>query len=393
MSGSYLITGGLSGLGLEVGQRLYQRGVKNLILVGRSKYSNEAKAIVSEMEKGGAKVKVSLLDIADSGAVEKLLSEISVEMPKLKGIIHAAGVLSDARIGEQDWDKYVKVMSPKIFGAWNLHQQTARMELDLFVMFSSVTSVLGNAGQANYGGANAFMDALAYQRRQQGLSAVSMNWGPWAEAGMAAGMNEREREALIESGLSLIPKKEGLDTFDQVVSSHLRQVMVEPVIWEKFAKAWPAGQGINFLSEFVDFESLQQEILHEEEKVEEVSELLALMNNSTAESKRSAVMEYLNKELAEILGIKGALDPRKGFMAMGVDSLLAISFKNKLKQQVGRQSQKIPATLLFDYPTLEDLTNFIVKEIVTSKTDTMKTDTVETSVSGLSQKGANCLIE
>src|SRR5690606_5252804 len=140
---------------------------------------------IEGLRAAGARVRVEALDVADLAAVERLVADLDRTAP-LRGVIHAAGVLADGPVVQQDRERFLRVFPAKVEGAWNLHRATRDRDLDAFVLFSSVTSTLGAPGQVNYAAANAFMDALAWHRHARGLPAVAINWGPWGEVGMAA---------------------------------------------------------------------------------------------------------------------------------------------------------------------------------------------------------------
>ncbi len=185
-AGSYLITGGLGGLGRIVADWLVKQGAKHLVLAGRR--------ASQKIEIPNATVETIAIDISQKSAVDDLMKKFGKEWPELKGIIHAAGIIEDGILSSQDWGRFEKVFAPKVQGSWNLHECSLSKPLDFFVLFSSIASTLGSPGQGNYAAANAYMDALAYFRQEKGLPALSINWGPWAEVGLAAKLTERHRE-------------------------------------------------------------------------------------------------------------------------------------------------------------------------------------------------------
>ena len=184
---TYLITGGHGGLGLAVARWLVEKGARHLVLLGRSGASAARnKNWPPNSRQKARQITTIQADIANESDVARALAEIRAGMPPLLGVIHAAGVLDDHLLMNLDAESFRRVLAPKVLGAWNLHTLTADLPLDFFVVFSSVASVLGSPGQANYAAANAFLDGLAHERRAQGLPCLSVNWGPWAEVGMAA---------------------------------------------------------------------------------------------------------------------------------------------------------------------------------------------------------------
>ena len=219
--GTVLITGGTGVLGTLIARHLVTRhGARNLLLVSRKGRAAEgAVAIESELTKLGASIRIASCDAADRDSLQGLLAEIPVEHP-LSAVIHAAGVLDDAVFAAQTPRHLDSVLRPKIDAAWNLHQLTSSADLSAFVLFSSAAGVLGSAGQANYAAANAFLDALAQHRRQQGLPAVSMAWGWWAQAtGMTGHLDERDRARMSRNGFIPMSSADGLALFDAALGA------------------------------------------------------------------------------------------------------------------------------------------------------------------------------
>ena len=182
---AYLITGGLGSLGRQAARWLARRGAGHLVLVSRSRPDEVSLQVIEEIEQSGCRVHVRSVDIADRDRVTELLSEFGRELPRLRGVIHAAGVLDDGLLADQTWSRFETVLAAKKEGARLLDEATRESDLDLFVLYSSAASIMGSPGQGNYATANAYLDALAQSRRAAGLHALSVNWGPWNE-GMAA---------------------------------------------------------------------------------------------------------------------------------------------------------------------------------------------------------------
>ncbi|MEM6753811.1 MAG: type I polyketide synthase, partial [Cyanobacteria bacterium P01_C01_bin.38] len=214
---TYLITGGLGALGLHTARWMLEQGARHLVLCGRKQPDLEAQQTIEELQKLGAQVLVLYGDISDEVDGAKIISQIEACLPPLRGIIHGAGVLDDALLHSMNWEQFIGVMAPKVKGAWHLHNLTQNKALDFFVCFSSMASVLGSPGQGNYAAANAFMDGLAHHRRSIGLPALSINWGPWAEAGMAASLDNRHQGRMVASGITPLSLKQGLHILGQLL--------------------------------------------------------------------------------------------------------------------------------------------------------------------------------
>ncbi|MAT15246.1 MAG: hypothetical protein CMJ46_08255, partial [Planctomyces sp.] len=213
---SYLITGGLGKLGLEAARWLVSEGAKHLVLVSRREPDEAAQAIINTLKEQGAAIAIRSADLGAAEDVKDLLSQFGSEFPSLKGIIHAAGVLDDGLLIDQSWDRFRKVLAPKITGATLLHQFSQSMPLDFFVLYSSAASVLGSPGQSNYAMGNAYLDGLAAARRSAGLPALSVNWGPW-EVGMAD--DEKVIKRMKLQGITPLPVDTAHETLANLLAS------------------------------------------------------------------------------------------------------------------------------------------------------------------------------
>ncbi|ACC81629.1 type I polyketide synthase [Nostoc punctiforme] len=347
---TYLITGGLGALGLEVARWMIKQGVQNLVLVGRRPPSVTALNAIQEMEQAGVQVQVIQADITDFNQVKQLLSPCKSQ---LRGIIHAAGVLSDRIILQQTWESFTQVMAPKIQGAWNLHHLTQDISLDFFVMFSSAASLLGVAAQGNYAAANAFLDAFAYYRHSQGLPALSINWGAWAEVGMAATLDRS-----LSVGVERIGIEQGLQVLESLLSrADMPQVGVIPVNWQTFLKQYRAGKVPPLLQDFAEY-------TQPEEKSETTqSTILEKLQQVSDDKRQSLLLTHVRKLAAKVLRLNSwqNLDADKPLIEMGLDSLMALELRNVLENSL---ACSLPATLLFDYPSLQTLVNHLIQDVM-----------------------------
>jgi len=249
--GTYLITGGMGGLGLATATWMTQRGARRLVLLGRSEPAPEAMHIVEQMRDKGAEVLIEQADVSDSAQLERVFKKIDQNMPPLRGVIHAAGVLDDGALLNLDPVRMKNVMAPKVEGAWNLHAATINRPLDFFVLFSSAVSVLGSPGQGNYAAASAYLDAMAYFRRNLGLPAISINWGPWAEVGLAAAATERlkEQNASTQHLIKVIKIDQGMEMLEQLLAAPTPQMVVLPFDLKHLLELYPAAAGMPFFTE------------------------------------------------------------------------------------------------------------------------------------------------
>ena len=184
---TYLVTGGLGGIGCAVAGWLADHGARTIVLNGRRGPSAEAEKAIDDLRRRGVRIEVELADMTDVAAIDAMLARVDAKLPPLGGVVHSVGVLSDAALTNQTWTSFEKVLWPKIVGAWHLHRATENRDLDLFILFSSRVGVMGNPGQANHAAANAFLDQLAGHRRALGLPGQAIAWGAWSDIGEAGG--------------------------------------------------------------------------------------------------------------------------------------------------------------------------------------------------------------
>ena len=345
-NGSYLITGGLGALGLQVANWLALEGATSLILLGRSQPSESARREIDKLEKQGIAVEVIQADITDYEALEKALKSLSHNL-SINGIIHAAGILDDGLLKTLSWERFQKVLQPKITGAWNLHLVSEKLPLDWFVCFSSVVSVFGAAGQSNYAAANAFMDNLMSYRRSLGLPGTTINWSIWDEVGMASRLTSVQQQNLTQQGLNAIAPKQGLKVLKQLIQQQTTQTIVFPVDWKTFLH-----RSNNF------FAKLQSQTTSKTASTSFLQQLA-----QTAKSDRYEVLQsHIREQIAKVLGFSDPedIDTQEKFADLGMDSLMAVEFKNSLQASLG---DAVSLTAAFDYPTVELLTEYIAGEL------------------------------
>ena len=351
---TYLITGGLGVLGLETARWLAEKGAANLVLLGRNEGSAAAEEQVSKLRQSGVSVKVLKADVTKRADVLMIIEAIS-GMPPLKGIIHGAGVLSDGVLMKQDMERFHRVISPKADGAWNLHEATLGLNLDFFVCFSSVASVLGSAGQSNYAAANAFLNGFMYERRRQGLHGLSVNWGPW-ELGMAAGLDNRDAERIAARGIGAISPAEGFDVLEQLILHDETDACVLPVSWDKYLRYHYQGTIPPF------FQAVTEESSGNRSASEEKSAIIGKLEGTPAGQRSTVLIDYVQKQVAMVLHLKQTkrVSPDQGLFDLGIDSLMAMELKNKFEADMGRP---LRPTLIFDYPTVDALASYLAEEM------------------------------
>lgn len=354
---TYLITGGLGGLGLKLAGWMVQRGAKHLVLIGRSGASAQAREVISGLQEAGAQVRVVAADVSDPEQVARTLHEITATMPPLKGVVHAAGVLDDSLLCHYDQDRFARVLAPKLQGAWNLHNLTLDSPLDFFVLFSSISSVLGTSGQGAYAAGNSFLDALAHQRRALGLHGLSINWGPWAEVGMAAS----RAQDFARQGVGSIQPEAGLRVLERLLLEDATQVGVLPVRWSEFIKTFSSSPERElFLSDFLDEGHAAED--HSSAGSTE-SALVAQLTNALPSERHAILAARLQAETCRVLGLplSTQLDVAQGFFDLGMDSLMIAELSNNLQTVIARQ---FPLSMMFEHANIEALTHYLSEQVL-----------------------------
>ncbi|MFI6824219.1 type I polyketide synthase [Micromonospora sp. NPDC050187] len=352
--GTHLVTGGLGALGLLVARWLVDRGARHVVLVGRRGPSEAADDTLGALIEQGAQVRVIRADVGRADDVRAILTEIETSMPPLRSVFHAAGVLDDGVLHQQSWDRFERVLAPKVTGAWHLHQLTRELPLDHFVLFSSIASLLGAPGQGNYAAANAFLDALAHHRHALGLPALSVNWGAWGDSGMAAGLTDRDQQRWTARGIGIIPPERGMRMLERIMARPVPQVGVVPVDWARYAEQYPLGAARPLLADLVRREPTAERSPTVPAEGPRLRERFAAMPDA---KRRTALTEHVTGELARILMLdEASLDPGKGLFDLGMDSLMALEFKNRVQAAFGHE---MPTTLLFNYPTVDAVVGYL----------------------------------
>jgi NADPH:quinone reductase-like Zn-dependent oxidoreductase/acyl carrier protein len=346
---TYLITGGHGGLGLAVARWLVEKGARHLVLLSRSGSSPASEEVSVDLMAKGASVATIQADISNETDLARALSEIRGTMPPLRGVIHAAGVLDDRLFLNLDADSFRRVLAPKVLGAWNLHCLTADLPLDFFVVFSSVASVLGSPGQANYAAANAFLDGLAHDRRARGLPCLSINWGPWAEVGMAARASSSRGPA--SRVMHPLAPGRALSALDRLFEkSGPPQVVAMSVDWTQLARSFNGQQPPSLIADLVREKARPAEAKSGRAAGPRLSmqELLA----APAAGRHALLLAHVQKSLAQVMALDAPeLDPEESMSNLGLDSLMALELQHSLEESFG---MKLPIELMMGMPSLNE---------------------------------------
>ena len=353
---TYLVTGGLGALGIRVARWMADAGAKTIVLTGRSAPSERARTAIADLTNDGVDVVIAAADVSRAEDVDRLIGGLAGR-PPLAGIVHAAGVIDDGVLLQQNWSRFAKVFGPKVLGAWHLHTRTLDQPLDFFVTFSSMVTVVGAPGQGNYAAANAFLDALAHHRRAIGKPGLTINWGPWADSGMAAGVDEREQRRWKSQGVTLIQPEEGLAAMARLLSHRHApaQVAVLPLDWSVVLHRFAAGEEPPFVADLAAALSRGKQTTVAAPR----SKLLPELAAAAPHLRRGLALSRLRAEAVTLLGLgQGAkVDAVQPLRELGLDSLMSVELRNAIAELLDR---KLPATFLFKYPTLDALTDFVV---------------------------------
>ncbi len=355
--GTVLITGGTGRLGGLLARHLVNAGCAgSLILTGRrGREAPGATELQAELATLGAEVRIVECDVSDRAQLERLISSIPDDRP-LTGVIHAAGVLDDGTLESLSAERLDPVLAPKVNAAVYLHELTRDLDLRTFVLFSSAASVLGAPGQANYAAANAFLDALAFHRRAQGMAATSIAWGWWEQvSGMTDRMGELDVVRMRRAGVQALSSEEGLELYDAALEAS--DALLVPMRLD--SSALRAQQRDGSLPAIL--RKLVQGPGATASRVEgSLAERVARLD---AEGRQATLLEFVCGQVAGVLGYSGAsaIDPSRTFKELGFDSLLAVELRNRLSRMAELQ---LPATLVFDYPTAEELSGHLIDLLV-----------------------------
>ena len=361
---TYLIAGGLGNLGLEVARWLTNRGARRIVLIGRQGLPTSADSSLSSQQRtrlaavralrdSGALVHIAAVDIADRAAVDALLAELSTQgWPTLGAVFQCAGVTEGNLLGEIRDDAFDRVWRAKVPGTCALLDATANTPLDAFVMFSSMASFLPSPGQASYAAANAFLDGVAADRRAGDRPAISINWGPWADIGMAAELNRRGALGVGGRGFQGLAIDQAIGALEKVAGEQLRpQLAVMAFDWRK----WRGGVPVPLMSHLAATEPIA---VLEQGPVD----LRARLSAAADDAQRRTVLEgFLQGQLASVLKRPTSrVELTAPVRSMGLDSLMALELRNRLEALIGL---RLPATLAWNHPTVVAMAAFIGEKL------------------------------
>ncbi|MFJ7208020.1 type I polyketide synthase [Streptomyces sp. NPDC098789] len=356
--GTALVTGGTGALGAHVARWLARSGVEHLVLTSRrGRRAPGAAALEAELIGLGATVTIAACDVADRGALDALLGELTADGVRVTSVLHTAGVSQSSRIDGTPAQEVTAISAGKVDGARHLDEAFADTELDAFVLFASTAGVWGGAGQGAYGAANAYLDALAERRRARGAVATSVAWGPWSEGGMAA-QGDAEAQLRRRGVRALVPDT-ALDLLRHAIDQRVTCLTVADVEWEKFALSYTSTRPSTLLSDLPEAVRAQAPA----EPVEDgAAELVRRLSGLSGAERQQALTELVRTHAAVVLGHTGiaGIEADKPFRDVGFDSLAAVEFRNRL---TGATGLAVSATAIFDYPTPAELAEHLRSQL------------------------------
>lgn len=347
-SGTYLVTGGTSGLGLLYAEWLATQGVKQIALVSRSGAKPETNAAVQRMQANGSQVNIYKGDIGNLSDLMTLLTNIQQQQSSLSGVVHAAGILDDGSLLQLTDEKFKNVMQAKVVGAWNLHLATKEMRLSHFILFSSGASILGTSGQGNYVAANSYLDQLAHYRTSIGLPALAINWGNIGEVGLAASDANRGKR-LVEQGMGVFSPKDLPVYFKALLQAEGAQWMLMDIDFKKWAAANPAVKQNTLYGNFI-----------------EINETTATQQGGFGQATTYAqalkqVRDFVKSVVSATTKVPvNKIKEDATFKSMGIDSLMALQLKNKFQTEY---QLNLAVSSIWTYPTVEKYSEFLAKEL------------------------------
>lgn len=357
---TYLITGGLGSLGLEIAGYLAAHGARHLVLTGRRAPSPAAQQRMDALhQQHGCEVRPITADVANPHDIAHLIATIEAELPPLAGIVHAAGENSTTPLSTLDAAELDRVFSGKVWGAWYLSEVITDLKLDFFLSTSSISAVWGSYGQSAYSSANAFLDGLTWRLREQGVPAFSVNFGPWS-AGMADG---EARAQLDRRGVRTLSPADALagmaDVMVGAAASGVPSAVVARMDWARFLPVYLQAGPRALLAEVAGE-------VPESSSAPGVpagtTRLVERLTSAPIQQRKKLVLEELRDAVAEVTQIDAAeIREETGLFDLGLDSLMAVELRRRLEQSVGAE---LPATLAMDHPRLTDMADYLLGDVL-----------------------------
>ena len=356
---SYIITG-FRGLAMVFIEWMFERGARNFMLTSRSgKAPKDIMERIDNLKKQGANIIIRKADVNNYDELEEVFAQVDEQMPELKGIIHAAGLIEGRQITDFSFDDFDKITSPKVKGTWNLHSLSKSKNLDWFVVFSSASALLGNMGLAHYVAGNTFLDVFTHYRHMQNLPALSINWGTMSDAGMLTNENSVSKFA-DEEGFELIKMRDAVKVFENVAEQGYKQIGIVRMNIEKVNEYFSALSQTNYLSR------LSSNGIESQNK--KGSDILNLLINEESENTKTKLLEeFLIEKVAKVINSSTSkLNRTMTFKSLGIDSLMAVQLKNHINKDL---VAKVSVTTLWAYPTIKEYSKYLLDKVINNQSD------------------------
>ena len=347
--GVYLVVGGLRGFGFETARWLAAKGARHIVLASRTGVPDDAtRSVITTLSDQGVDIETRACDVARSEAVAQLVADITVERP-LRGIVHAAMVLDDALVANLTERRVKSVLLPKIQGAWNLHRHTVDQPLEFFILYSSATTLFGNPGQAAYVAANTYLEQFATYRRQKGLPALAVCWGPIGDAGYLARDTGTRELLAMRTGSQMLSSEEALNCLEQLLRDPSPVVAVAHVDWRVIQRTMPASRSPKF-------SLLLDEAGDAENDAVGSHNLIEMLRGKSADEAAAALRAIVVDEVTSICGLHASsVDTQRPLGEFGVDSLLAVELQMALERRCGIALPVVDATAEANIETIVNL--------------------------------------
>jgi acyl transferase domain-containing protein/NADPH:quinone reductase-like Zn-dependent oxidoreductase/acyl carrier protein len=375
--GWYVITGGLGALGLQTARWMAAHGAGHIVLAGRTAPDEAVTKSIAEIRAVGTIVSTRIVDITDDADVAKMMNAIVADGGRVRGVVHAAGVLDDGVILEQTWQRSLGVLAPKVMGALALVRHCKPEQLDFFVCYSSATGVFGSPGQSSYSAANAYLDGFCQSLRDVGVPATSIQWGPWRDGGMAARQGRRQASRLQAKGVRSMSSDQALSALEPGLASQMAAIAVISVDWRALAKHEGAA-------------TLWETLASSGEQEAESKPSIFLRIKALDSGRRAALLDHVRDAVVGVLGFDAEIEieAERPLREFGLDSLGAVELRNALSRSL---DCKLPATLAFDHPTVNAMASFLERMLFPTETVTPSNDGHE-QIRGLSDEEAEALL-
>lgn len=379
---SYLLTGGYGGLGLTFVKWMHENGAKHFILTGRSGPNLDAIAKIEELRKQGIEIIIAQADSSKFSDLERVFSSINENHP-LKGILHLSGVLDDAALQNIEDEQFVRVLKPKVDGAFYLQELSKNIDLDIFLLFSSSTLLFGSPGQSAYCAANAYLDALSSKLNAKGKEAISINWGTVSDVGLAASSGNRG-DRLAEEGVFALSPAECVEAFEKVGNTSKPSLGIfkfDPIKWQN---TYTSTQSNPYFEHFKGVETNTTS-----SKIGFKEQLLKIVDNQELVT---FVEEAIKEKVSAVLKMNpNKIDTKTAFKTLGIDSLMSIQLKNQLEKSF---ELSISVTAFWTYPNIREFAKFLIDEHelgtnTANKTEEFKEEDIQGKSNSVDLKSMN----